>query len=156
MQDDRSFLGTGWGFPPTFEKESLTGVTMVSDNQDIRESIRILLGTSLGERTMLPQYGCNLTDYLFESITNSKLNLIRERVRSSLIKYEPRIEVTQVDVDGSDYLDGTIYVKIDYFVRKTNTRFNLVYPYYIAEGTDIPVLYQKQVAQIKEAVTPES
>ncbi len=150
MDDTKSFLGTGWGFPPTFHKENRIGVAMVSNEKDIEQSLHILLNTVIGERLMVPQYGCDLYTYLFESISNSRIHLIKEVIKTAIIKYEPRIKLHQVLLDESDYLDGVIKIKLDYTIPLTNTRFNMVFPYYKVEGTDIPRLYQKQIREPKD------
>lgn len=140
-----SFLGTGWSFPPTFHDDGLTGIEMVSDVHDIKESLIILLNTNLGERIMLPEYGSELQHYLFDIISNSKLHFLKNVIRTSILKFEPRITVNDVVIDQKDYLDGIIRVIIKYTVKSNNTRFNLVFPYYKMEGTDIPVLFHKHV-----------
>ena len=139
---DKSFLGTGWSFPPTFQ---IDGVEMVSDDTDIAQSLEILMSTSLGERIMLPDYGCDLRAYLFDSINNSKIYFLKELVTTAIIKYEPRVVLNDVIIDATGYQDGLIKIQIDYSVQTSNTRFNLVFPYYRVEGTDIPQLFHKQV-----------
>lgn len=138
----KSFLGTGWSFPPRFKKSS--GIVMVSDQEDIAQSLHILLNTSLGERIMVPDYGTSLTGYLFQPISTTQNYLIQEMLSTAIIKYEARIILNSVTVDQSNYLDGEIKIFIDYVIRKTNTRFNLVFPYYQVEGTGIPQLYSYQ------------
>ena len=141
----KSFLGTGWAFPPTFHDDGLTGVEMVSDAHDIKESLVILLNTNLGERIMLPEYGSELQHYLFDVISNSKLHFLKNVIRTAILKYEPRITVNDIVLDQKDYRDGIIRVMIKYTVKSNNTRFNLVFPYYKMEGTNIPVLFHKHV-----------
>ncbi len=143
----KSFLGTGWSFPPTFHDDHWIGVELVEKEHDIRESLQILLNTNLGERIMLPDYGSELQQYLFQPITNSRKHYIKDIIRSAIIKYEPRIKVNDVIIDQKDYLDGVIRVNIKYTIKSNNTRFNLVFPYYKMEGTNIPVLYLKHVTQ---------
>ena len=143
---DKSFLGRGWSFPPTFNSK-VGGVTMVSEEEDIKQSLEILLGTSLGERIMLPEYGCDLHKYLFESISTSKIHFLQELIRTAILNYEPRIDLEEINIDHSDYLDGIIRINLDYSIQTTNTRFNLVFPYYKVEGTNIPQLYHQQVSQ---------
>lgn len=131
-----SFLGTGWAFPPAFDAGS-GEVELVSDVQDINESLNILLSTSLGERVMQPRYGCDLHDYLFESLNSSMIGFIRDRVENSLIVYEPRIKVERIDVSegGSlDLLEGKFIISIDYSIPGVNSRFNYVYDYYLNEA----------------------
>ena len=120
---------------------------MVEKEQDIKQSLEILLNTTKGERIMLPEYGCDLQSFLFESINDSKMHLLQEMIRSAILNYEPRIELHEVIIDHSSYQDGIIRIKLDYTIETTNTRFNLVFPYYKVEGTGIPQLYHKQVTQ---------
>ncbi len=147
---DNSFLGTGWAFPPTFHKDRKSGVDMVSNEIDIEQSLRILLSTKVGERIMEPRYGCDLYTYLFQSISNSRVHLITEVIRTAIIKFEPRIKLIEINMDESDYLDGVIRIGLDYIIPLTNTRFNLVFPYYKVEGTDIPSVFKKQVRSPKD------
>ncbi|WP_340065865.1 GPW/gp25 family protein [Ascidiimonas aurantiaca] len=147
MDEDKSFLGQGWSFPPTFSNNGNRGIIMVANEEDIRQSLEILLSTSLGERTMLPEYGCDLQSYLFDTISNSKVHFLKELVRTAIINYEPRIDLNEVLIDYSDYQEGIIRIELDYTIETTNTRFNLVFPYYKVEGTDIPQLYQEKVTQ---------
>lgn len=147
MQNDNSFLGKGWSFPPTFNKLKSGGIEMVSNETDIKQSLEILLNTSLGERIMLPEYGCDLNFYLFESISVSKMHFLKEMIRTAIINFESRINLNDVIIDHTDYLEGIIRVKLDYTIETTNTRFNLVFPYYKIEGTDVPQIFHKHVTQ---------
>lgn len=135
-QSFNSFLGTGWAFPPAFDNESGT-VNMVSDEDDIRESLNILLSTSLGERVMQPKYGCNLIDYLFEPLSSSVIGFIKDRVENAILFYEPRIIAEKIEVtdDGSfDLIEGKFVISIEYTIPGTNSRFNYVYDYYKNEA----------------------
>ncbi|HIB47323.1 MAG TPA: hypothetical protein EYN07_07950 [Flavobacteriaceae bacterium] len=142
---NRSFLGRGWAFPPTFSDAPNIGVEMVENEKDIKESLEILMNTNVGERAMLPEYGCKVLQFLFEAISNSKMHFLKELIRTAIIQYEPRVELNDIAIDHSDYQQGIIRVGIDYSVITTNTRFNLVFPYYKLEGTDLPKLYHKQI-----------
>lgn len=131
-----SILGTGWAFPPAFDNESGT-VNMVSNEADIRESLNILLSTSLGERVMQPKYGCNLIDYLFEPLSSSMIGFIKDRVENAILFYEPRIIAEKIDVtdDGSfDLIEGKFIISVEYTIPGTNSRFNYVYDYYKNEA----------------------
>lgn len=131
-----SFLGTGWSFPPTFEKQTGT-VAMVTNEADIRESLNILLSTSLGERVMQPKYGCDLNDYIFEGLSSSVIGYIKDRVKNSILLYEPRIIAEKIDVtsDGSfDLIEGRFIIEVEYSIPGTNSRFNYVYNYYQNEA----------------------
>ena len=96
IKDD--FLGKGWGFPPQFDKE-IGGVQMVSDEEDIRQSLRILFNTSLGERVMLPLYGCNIREFLFQDIDNSFQTYMGHIISNAILKYESRITLNNLNID---------------------------------------------------------
>lgn len=131
-----SFLGTGWTFPPTFDRETGT-VDMVSDYKDIEESLDILLSTSLGERVMQPRYGCELQDYLFEPLSSTIIGYIKERVTTSILIYEPRIIAEKIEVtadESFDLIEGRFTISVEYTIPGTNSRFNYVYDYYKNEA----------------------
>jgi phage baseplate assembly protein W len=131
-----SFLGTGWSFPPSFDK-TLGQVEMTSEEADIRSSLHILLTTRQGERVMQPTYGCNLDALVFESMTATFRSYIRDLVKTAILYHEPRIRLNKVTLDDGRDLEGIIVITIDYTVRTTNTRFNYVFPFYKNEGSDI-------------------
>jgi uncharacterized protein len=128
------FLGTGWGFPPTFSRQEL-GVEMVSGERDIRESLRILLSTELGERLMVPAYGCQLRELLFQPLTRSLITEIQTRVKRAILAWEPRITVEDIRVKVDASAPGLVSLLIDYSVKLTNSRNNFVYPFYTIEAT---------------------
>jgi phage baseplate assembly protein W len=131
-----SFLGTGWAFPPSFDRGSAT-TTMVSDEDDIRESIAILLKTSVGERVMQPLYGCNLLDYQFEAMNNTFLGFLTDMVKRALILFEPRIALENIDITELEdplTLEGKLQISIDYRIERTNIRRNFVFPFYLREA----------------------
>jgi phage baseplate assembly protein W len=131
-----SFLGTGWSFPPTFDSVS-KAVSMTSDEADIQLSLQILLSTSKGERVMVPDYGCNLDEMLFEPMSTTFKTYISEMIKTSILYYEARIDLNSVQVDDSRDAEGIILLIINYTVRSTNSRFNFVYPFYKNEGTEL-------------------
>ena len=132
----KSFLGTGWGFPPAFSNKAAE-VAMLSDVEDIQRSLEILLTTRPGERVMRPDYGCNLDELLFEPLTTTFKTYIKDLVSTAILYYEPRIEVNNIELDDTGELEGRIVISIDYTVSATNTRFNFVFPFYKKEGTDL-------------------
>ena len=134
-QGDGSFLGTGWGFPPSFTQGGAQ-VTMVSGNEDIVQSLRILLGTSLGERIMQDQFGCNLNDAVFEKIGRNMVNLITNTISKAVIHYEPRIDMNRIDVSADDAQAGLLHIRLDYTVKNSHARYSLVYPFYLSEPVD--------------------
>lgn len=133
----KSFLGTGWTFPPTFNRFTNT-VDMVSDEEDIQQSIRIILGTYPGERVMQPKFGCYIRDWSFENIDNELLIKINEELKRTLLNFEPRIIFVDSRVAGRDDMNGLLLIEINYKIIITNTRHNIVYPFYINEGTLVP------------------
>jgi uncharacterized protein len=130
------FLGTGWSFPPTFDYNNNT-VLMTSDDADIQLSLQILLATRRGERVMVPGYGCNLDEMVFEPITTTFKTYISEMIKTAILYYEPRIDLNSVSIDDSQVNSGIIILTLTYTVRTTNSRFNFVYPYYLNEGTEL-------------------
>ena len=132
----KSFLGTGWGFPPEFSNRNAE-VGMLSDEADIESSLEILLSTRPGERVMRPDYGCNLDELVFEPLTTTFKTYIKDLISTAILYYEPRIEVNSIDLDDTGELEGKIVISIDYTVSTTNTRFNFVYPFYKNEATDL-------------------
>jgi hypothetical protein len=141
---DYPFLGTGWKFPPSFEYNSdpATGdssaiVALVSGMDDIEESLHILLSTSLGERVMQPQYGCNLRDYLFDPLDNGMIGYLKDRVYNSILFYEPRITLENITVtaaDSPDLWQGRFSISVEYSIPNVNSRFNYVYDFYLDEA----------------------
>ena len=131
---NKSFLGTGWAFPPRIAG----GQTNVVDNElDIKQSLEILLNTLPGERIMLPKYGCDLSDLIFESLSDTLITFIKDIVETAILYYEPRIEIKKIDISQEFVLEGRIDIGIDFIVRSTNSRLNYVYPFYIKEGTEL-------------------
>ncbi|MBE1160678.1 GPW/gp25 family protein [Dyella acidiphila] len=129
------FLGRGWSFPPRFDPRTKQAV-MVADSEDIAESLRILLSTQPGERVMLPHYGCALRRMVFEEASEQTVTQIKEMIRKAILFYEPRISVNSMDAQLVDALSGRLEIVIDYTIRSTNTRHNLVYPFYLHQATD--------------------
>ena len=136
MKTLKSFLGTGWGFPPTFNRITLQ-VDMLSDEADIQSSLEILLSTRQGERVMLHKYGCNLDEMVFEPMTTTFKTYIKDMIQTAILYYEPRIDVKKITLDDSRDAEGVILVIIEYVVRSTNSRYNFVYPFYKNEGTQV-------------------
>ena len=132
----KSFLGRGWDFPPQFDHNSGT-VRMVNDGEDIRSSLEILLSTRPGERVMLPDYGCNLDELLFEPLTTTMKTYMKDLIQTAILYHEPRIDVNKIELVDTGELEGRILITLDYTVRSTNSRFNYVFPFYIHEGTEV-------------------
>jgi uncharacterized protein len=133
---DRPFLGRGWSFPPTFDP-SLPGVQMLEQEADVASSLHVLLTTAQGERVMVPQYGCNMDELVFENLDTRMKTLMGDKIESAILYHESRIDLESVQLDDRGGLDGVVLIGIVYRVRATNSRFNFVFPYYKQEGTDI-------------------
>ncbi len=125
-----NFLGRGWSFPPSF---SLVDgeIDMVSDEQDIKESLFILLSTNPGENLMHPDYGCPLHRLIFDPIDGILPIKIVDMVRTAIIYFEPRVIVNDVIVSQNPDQDGRIDILLEYTIANTNTRTNMVYPFYL-------------------------
>lgn len=135
-EKDNLFLGRGWSFPPEFEGKPIS-IKMVSALSDIKESLWILLATTPGERVMNPGYGCGINSMMFESIDLSVKTSIQSLIESAVLFYEPRIDLHDVLVTLDDYLEGVLKIELIYTVISTNTRNNMVYPFYLKEATHV-------------------
>ena len=136
MENNKSFLGTGWSFPPEFDKAKKT-VVMTSEEVDIKKSLEILLATRLGERIMQPTYGCNLEELMFKPLNITLKTFVIDLIKTAILYHEPRIDVEKIDIDPTNELQGELLILVDYRIRATNSRANLVYPFYKAEGTEV-------------------
>ena len=132
----KTFLGTGWSFPPEFSKRSKE-VKMVSEADDIQESLRILLSTSPGERLMHPTYGCGLKAIVFDNINESTITEIKDIIERAVLFFEPRITLDTIEVGTEDIFDGLITIRLNYTIRTTNSRSNMVYPFYFRESVNL-------------------
>jgi phage baseplate assembly protein W len=136
MTNEDSFLGTGWSFPPAFDRES-GSVEMVQEEEDIRQSLEILLSTSIGERVMQPLYGCNLRDYQFEPVSNTFIGFLVDLVERAILFFEPRILVENISITEPgdiQVFEGKLLISIDYVIAGTNSRYNYVYDFYLREA----------------------
>ncbi len=128
----RAFLGVGWGFPLALAADRT--VATAAYEEDIRESILIILGTRRGERVMRPDFGAGLDDFVFEPVSVATEESLGKRVEEALIDWEPRIDVLAVDVSPEPPYRDRLSIAISYRVRATNTHYNLVYPFFLQEG----------------------
>lgn len=135
MSVKRSFIGTGWSFPPTFQR-SARSVQMLDDEADIRSSLEILLGTEIGERVMQPKYGCNMFRLVFEPVDTTLQAYMKDLIKTAILYFEPRIILEDVKLIPQQN-EGRIDIHIDYIIARTNTRSNYVYPFYKEEGSEV-------------------
>lgn len=131
--DRKDFLGRGWAMPVELDPRTGT-VASVEYEDDIRQSILIILETAPGERVMRPNFGCGIHELVFTAIDSTAIQLIRSSVEEALRRCEARIDVLGVTVDEEANTEGKLLVEIEYRVRKTNQTGNLVFPFYFREG----------------------
>jgi phage baseplate assembly protein W len=131
--DPKGFLGRGWAFPVQATADG-GDVALAEYEEDVRQAVRIILETNRGERVMRPEFGAGLGDFVFEPLNTTTMALIRHRVEESLVTWEPRIRVEQIDVRFDATVRSRVDIVIEYRVRATNTFYNLVYPFYLQEG----------------------
>lgn len=135
-QPDTAFIGQGWAFPPRFEaRQRQAG--MVSDEQDIAQSLHILFSTRPGERVMQPEYGCALQRYVFSALDDHVLANIIAAIEHAVLFYEPRIRLLDVRPDLTQLYDGVLLLQLSYQIRSSNSRHNMVYPFYLLEGSEV-------------------
>jgi phage baseplate assembly protein W len=132
----KSFLGRGWAFPPSFSKHA-GDVAMVSDEEDIRQSLLIYLNTHRGERLMRLEYGSIVSEHFFHSSRTENMAYLCERLRNDIRVYEPRIIVHQVNCNTDRVAEGIVHFWVDYEIQSTNIRDNIVFPFYLTEGTHV-------------------
>jgi len=131
-----AFLGTGWSFPPRFAAGG-AGVEMVAGSEDIHQSLQILLATRLGERVMHEDYGCNLDDAVFEEAGQRLINKVSSMVKDAVLYHEPRIKLLDLRLRQHPDQPELLLIRLDYRVPETNSRFNMVYPFYLTEATEL-------------------
>ncbi|MGH3622026.1 MAG: GPW/gp25 family protein [Sciscionella sp.] len=129
-----SFIGRGWAFP--MRVGATGGIGMVEREREIEEAIRLVLGTAPGERPMRPEFGCGIHDYVFAPTDGATAGRVANEVRVALQRWEPRIEVTDVEIAFDAVEHGTLYIDVRYLVRSTNDARNLVFPFYTIPSTD--------------------
>lgn len=129
----RNFLGVGWKFP--LQVDARGRITTARYEQRIEESLYLILSTVPGERVMMPKFGCGMHDLVFAPNNAATRNLVVDQVRRALIDYEPRIDVLNVNAETSEGEANLLLIRVDYRIRSNNAIANLVYPFYITEGS---------------------
>ncbi|MBT3385306.1 MAG: GPW/gp25 family protein [Prolixibacteraceae bacterium] len=136
METNNSFLGRGWSFPPEFNRDT-KAIKMLEGEADIKSSLEILLSTRLGERIMVPNYGCNLDELLFKPLNLTLKTFVIDLIKTAILYHEPRIDVNKIEIDSTNELEGVLLINIEYTIRTTNSRTNMVYPFYKEGGNDL-------------------
>jgi phage baseplate assembly protein W len=127
----REFLGQGWGYPFQLTGGASGQIVAASEEDKVRQSIAIILRTAPGERVMRPDFGCGIHNLVFDTISDELLGQILTEVSDALTRWEPRIQVQGVGAQQDDDDPNRLLIEIDYLVRATNSRFNLVFPFYV-------------------------
>lgn len=130
------FVGAGWAFPMAIDATG--SVALVRREREIEESIRLILGTSYGERPMRPEFGCGIHEHVFSPADATTAGRIAYDVRASLERWETRIDVTDVEVTSAPNDQSTLFVDITYSIRGTNDPRNLVFPFYVIPSEESP------------------
>lgn len=128
----KSILGKGLSFP--FSTDAHGNISMSSYERSVEESIRIILGTTPGERVMQPEFGCRINDILFSSNSGKTISLATHYIEEALVRWEPRIIVKAITGEADPYNESLVNIKIEYEIRSVNTFFNMVYPFYLERG----------------------
>lgn len=136
MAKENDYLGKGWSFPPRFKRQEKS-IHMVEAEQDIEQSLKILLSTRIGERFLQPEFGCNLEDLLFENLDLTTRKLVEDRIKTAVLYYEARIDLEKVSFVTAGETEGRLSLELTYRVRATNSRYNMVIPYYELTGVRV-------------------
>ncbi len=132
---NNTFFGRGWAFPVQFNRGG-NEAELVSGEKDIKESLQILLSTIKGERIMRHDFGANVEDMVFEPLDVTTANIIKNRIKRAILFHEPRINVDNM-VLQQDAANGTVTLITEYTIIATNSRTNLVFPFYETEATNV-------------------
>jgi len=128
MDSSTDFIGRGWTFPPSVDSRGRIALTLGTNELDA--AIRMILLTAPGERVMRPEFGCRAWDYLFQPLDPNTLGMVEAAVEDALRRWEPRIAVERVTASEDETREGSIAVEVEYAVKETNDRRNLVVPFY--------------------------
>lgn len=134
MDLSKPYLGRGWSFPPTFD-EHTNALVLSEEEEDIRQSLFILLTTTPGERPTRPEYGCDLQSIIFEPINAATRNRLTSLIKYAVLYFEPRIVLDEVEIEVLDVEEGIVNLILHYTITQVNSRSNVVFPFYKAEGT---------------------
>ncbi|CAM4280202.1 GPW/gp25 family protein [Pseudoalteromonas ostreae] len=129
---NQAFLGTGWGFPVRFQNPS-SGPVMDSGETLLKQAIHLTLNTQVGERPLWPEMGSGLASYSFADANEQSLAQFRQEIATVLLNHEPRIILETIEFDSSELYDGVLLVQLNYVIRQTNSRSNMVFPFYLTE-----------------------
>jgi len=135
MLNPDSFLGRGWSFPPEFENDG-KDVVMLDTYDAVERSLRILMGTAPGERVMQPDFGCNLDELSFDTLDVTMRTYMKDKITTAILYHEPRVNLLDVIFHEERLNEGLLLIEVVYQVRGSNSRKNMVFPYYKREASD--------------------
>lgn len=135
VMPSRTFLGTGWQFPIRVNPQG--GLSYSSGEQNVAESIWLILATAQNERQMRPTFGCGMYDLVFAPNNPTTFGNVAHLVRTALTQYEPRIDVLDVQVETGADEPNKVLIRVDYRIRATNSYNNMVYPFFVTEGPGV-------------------
>lgn len=131
---DRPFLGRGWGFPTALDADGR--IVPVAGEAAVEQSVRLILSTAMGERIMRPEFGCGLHGRIFDPGTTESTGQLIGDIRSALARWEHRAELVDMSI-GADAVDQSKrLIELTIQIKGTNSRFNLVYPFYVDGGAE--------------------
>jgi phage baseplate assembly protein W len=127
-------LGTGLAFPVAVDAHR--GIALAEGRQDVEQAIGIILATAPGERPMRPEFGCDIHRMVFERLNGATMSRMERAIRAALHRWEPRIAVEQVSIDLGEPNTGELLIDVGYRLRTSNSRRNLIYPFYLVPATE--------------------
>ena len=130
------FVGAGWAFP--LQVDARGGIALARRDQELEQAMRLILATYPGERPMRPDFGSRVRDFVFRSATIETAAELSDEVHKALLRWEPRVVVESVDVTVDAAERNRLYIDVNYIVKGTNDRRNLVFPFYTIpdDGSD--------------------
>lgn len=126
------FIGKGWGFPPRFNAPD-SGPNMAEEDTLIRQALHIVLNTQVGERPLMPEYGSGLGHFMFAAADMAVLADLKSEVANAVVQHEGRVKLLEVTFDSSELQQGLLNIGLEYQIKQTNSRSNMVFPYYLSE-----------------------
>lgn len=128
-------LGTGLAFPLRVDQHG--AVALATGEEDVAQAIELILSTAPGERPTRPEFGCEVHDLVFDMIDAAMVGKVDIAIRDALGRWEPRIEVNEIDFDLSGVDEGRLDIEIKYRIRATSSDRNLVFPFYVIPAEEV-------------------
>lgn len=129
---NQAFLGAGWHFPVRFRSPA-SGPAIDNGESLLQQAIHLTLNTLVGERPLWPEMGSGLGSYSFTDANEQSLAQLRQEIATVILNHEPRIILESIDFDSSELYEGILLVQLNYVIRQTNSRSNMVFPFYLTE-----------------------